>query len=216
MNHLPLIIKREYINKVRNKSFILMTFLSPLIMVGIFSLVAYLSQLNNEGVRTISVLDQSGLFIEEFENTEVLKFNILSNMELSDAKKQSELTEDYGLLFIPNIDSIGAISKAVTFYSEDSASLQQINDIEDAISDKERRVPATENTIISNTPAITNNQVIALLSPPAASVAVSSTTAFFGGTYDSTYAKIASISSSVTACGVITPAEAYSSTRFFT
>ncbi len=39
-----------------------MTFLSPLIMVGIFTLVAYLSQLNNDKVRTISVLDESGLF----------------------------------------------------------------------------------------------------------------------------------------------------------
>ncbi len=29
MNHLQLIIKREYLNKVRNRSFILMTFLSP-------------------------------------------------------------------------------------------------------------------------------------------------------------------------------------------
>ena len=36
MNHLPLIIKREYLTKVRNKSFILMTFLSPLIMIGLF------------------------------------------------------------------------------------------------------------------------------------------------------------------------------------
>ena len=75
MNHLPLIIKREYINKVRNKSFIIMTFLSPLIMVGIFTLVAYLSQINNDSVRTISVLDESGLFLNQFEDTEHLKYN---------------------------------------------------------------------------------------------------------------------------------------------
>ena len=62
MNHLQLIIKREYLNKVRNKSFIIMTFLSPLIMVLIFTLVAYLSQLNNEAVTTINILDESGLF----------------------------------------------------------------------------------------------------------------------------------------------------------
>ena len=68
MNHLSLIIKREYLNKVRNKSFIIMTFLSPLLMVGIFSLVAYLSQLNNDKVRTISVLDESGLFAHQLGN----------------------------------------------------------------------------------------------------------------------------------------------------
>ena len=41
MNHLSLIIQREFLNKVRNKSFIIMTFLSPLIMVAIIGLVAY-------------------------------------------------------------------------------------------------------------------------------------------------------------------------------
>ena len=60
MNHLPLIIKREYLAKVKNKSFILMTFLSPLILVGLLSLVAYLTSVNNEKVRTITVLDEAG------------------------------------------------------------------------------------------------------------------------------------------------------------
>ena len=48
MNHLSLIIKREYLTKIKNKSFIIMTFLSPLIMIALISVVAYLSQLNND------------------------------------------------------------------------------------------------------------------------------------------------------------------------
>ncbi len=48
MNHLPLIIKREYLTKVKNKSFIVMTILSPIIMIAIIAVVAYLSQLNND------------------------------------------------------------------------------------------------------------------------------------------------------------------------
>ena len=80
MNHLSLIIKREYLNKVRNKSFIIMTFLSPLLMVAIFSLVAYLSQLNNDKIRFISVLDESGLFLNQFENNDNLKFQMLEGM----------------------------------------------------------------------------------------------------------------------------------------
>ncbi|MGK0426335.1 MAG: ABC-2 type transport system permease protein [Ulvibacter sp.] len=124
-----------------------MTFLSPLIMVGVFSLVAYLSQLNNDGIRTISVLDESGLFLNEFKNTEGLKFNIISDLELSEAKKLSELTEDYGLLFIPKVENIEDISKSVTFYSEDSASLQQIGDIEDAISEKANALKLKESGI---------------------------------------------------------------------
>ena len=62
MNHLPLIIKREYLTKVRNKSFILMTFLSPLIMIGLFFFVGYLSNINNDTIRTIYVLDETSFY----------------------------------------------------------------------------------------------------------------------------------------------------------
>lgn len=136
MNHLSLIIKREYINKVRNKSFIIMTFLSPVLMVGVFSLVAYLSQLNNDSIRTISVLDESGLFVDQFQNNEHLKYNILTNVALSEAKKVSEDAENYGLLYIPEVDNLDTLSEAVTFYSEDSASLQVMGSIEDVIEER--------------------------------------------------------------------------------
>merc|ERR1711974_257758 len=80
MNHLPLIIKREYLTKVRNKSFIIMTFVSPLIMVGLIALVAYLSQINNDKDRSISVLS------EVFVNTEHTTYTILENESLESAK----------------------------------------------------------------------------------------------------------------------------------
>ena len=54
MNHLPLIIKREYLTKVKNKSFIVMTILSPMIAIALILVVAYLSELNNDKQRTIS------------------------------------------------------------------------------------------------------------------------------------------------------------------
>ncbi len=130
MNHLSLIIKREYLTKVRNRSFIIMTFLSPLIMVGIISLVAFLSQLNNDTVRTISVLDESGLFLDQFEDDNNLKFQLLTDVSLEAAKKSAEEEEIYGLLFIPKIDSIEQLAEAITFYSEDSPSLTLMSDIE--------------------------------------------------------------------------------------
>jgi len=136
MNHLSLIIKREYLNKVRNKSFIIMTFLSPLIMVGIFSLVGYLSQLNNDNIRIISVLDESGLFLNQFEDSEHLKYNTLTDVNLSEAKQLSEAAENYGLLFIPKVAHIEELSEAITFYSEDSPSLQIMADVENVIEDK--------------------------------------------------------------------------------
>jgi len=136
MNHLFLIIKREYLTKVRNKSFVIMTFLSPLIMVGIFSLVAYLSQLNNDKIRVISVLDHSGLFLNQFENDDHLKFQALTSISLENAKKAAEKGEVYGLLYIPNQSNIDELAQSITFYSEDSPSLFVMNDIEQRIQSK--------------------------------------------------------------------------------
>jgi len=74
MNHLPLIIKREYLNKVRNKSFIIMTFLSPIIFVVLIGVVAYLTQLNNDKIRVVSVLDESGLIKTIFKDSKHATF----------------------------------------------------------------------------------------------------------------------------------------------
>ena len=136
MNHLPLIIKREYLTKVKNRSFIIMTFLSPIIMIALFAVVAYLSQLNNNKERTISILDESGLLSEIFENTENIKYNILSNISLKDAKALVEEKEEYGLLYIENKKEIIEISKTIIFYSEDTPSLTLIASLETKIEKK--------------------------------------------------------------------------------
>lgn len=136
MNHLFLILKREYLNKVRNKSFIIMTFLSPLILVGIFTLVAYLSNINNDNVRTITILDESQLFVDQFEDTESIDYKPLSDISLDEAKKLAETSEYYGLLYIPKTQTIDELKDKITFYSEDSPSLTIMNDIEDAIEEK--------------------------------------------------------------------------------
>lgn len=151
MNHLSLIIKREYLTKVRNKSFIIMTFLSPIIFVGIFALVAYLSSLNNDTVRNISVLDESGFFTEEFNSTPHTRYDILTNVSLEEAKKQAETKEVYGLLYIPKTENLESLSKGITFYSEDSPSLSLMGDINDMLENKVNTLKLKEAGIDSET-----------------------------------------------------------------
>ena len=123
MKHLGLIITREYLNKIRNKSFVVMTFLSPMLMVALISVVAYLSSMNNDTLKDIKVLDQSGYFGHLFEDRQQLRFEILPDMELDQAKALAEATAAYGLLYIPKVDSIAALQKGITFYSADTPAL---------------------------------------------------------------------------------------------
>ena len=135
MNHLPLIIKREYMTKVRNKSFILMTFLTPIIMICLFLFVGYLSNINNETLRTIYVLDEMGNVSEVFETTEHTIFNHLSGVDLETAKTLADQENAYGLLHIPKT-SFENVSNSIKFYSEESPSLSLISSLESKIESK--------------------------------------------------------------------------------
>ena len=123
MNHLPLIIKREYLAKVKNKSFILMTFLTPLIMVGLIALVTYLTSVNNEKVRTISVLDQAGFLKGALVSNDYTIYHYLESMDLETAKTLSNQNNSYGLLYIPNhpLDSVSTHIKFCLLYTSDAA-----------------------------------------------------------------------------------------------
>ena len=61
MNKILLIIKREYLSRVKKKSFILMTILGPILMVGIMIVPIWLSTQKSEKQK-IEVIDESFLF----------------------------------------------------------------------------------------------------------------------------------------------------------
>ncbi|TVZ60323.1 ABC-2 type transport system permease protein [Flavobacteriaceae bacterium MAR_2010_105] len=136
MNHLSLIIKREYLTKVRNKSFIIMTVLSPLIMIALIAVVAYLSQLNNNKNRTIAVLDESGLLSSIFKNSDNITFDVLADISLEAAIEQVKAKEIYGLLHVGKRDDLENLSKHIKFYSEESPSLTIISDLENKLEAK--------------------------------------------------------------------------------
>lgn len=138
MNHLPLVIKREYLTKVKNKSFIVMTILSPIIMIALMAVVIYLTQLNNNRQRTISILDESGFVKELFNSTENTKYNYLSNIDLETAKTLVETQEEYGLLYIEKHSDIDETINSIKFYSKDTPSLTLIESLENKLESKFR------------------------------------------------------------------------------
>jgi len=158
MGKLKLIIKREFFAKVKNKSFIIMTILSPLLMVGFGSLIVFLNQKNSEEVRTIAYVDDSQLLDSVFVNTSSIKYVNLTALGIDEARNQAEKSY-YGVLYIPKIDSLNTISKGISFYSEDTPSLSLLGDIENKLEKKIRdlkieqlnfdvfKIKATETTV---------------------------------------------------------------------
>ncbi len=134
MGALGLIIRREYKARVTNRSFIIMTFLSPLIVVGMIFLITYLTQVNEAGKRTIVVVDESGLFYKDFESTESIDYVDLSPAGLAVAKDQVEDNNYFGLLYIPA--NIKINTSGVRFYGNEVPGFATLESIENQISAK--------------------------------------------------------------------------------
>ena len=67
MNKILLIIKREYLARVRKKSFIIMTILGPVLMAGII-MVPLLADTSDDVEKEIWVCDENHLFESQFED----------------------------------------------------------------------------------------------------------------------------------------------------
>lgn len=132
MSIISLIIKREFIAKVRNKSFIVMTFLSPLLLVGMAVLVGFLSTMNKDSVTQIAIHDEAGLLKKEFKNDKFTHYTDLSAMPFKTAKDTASNSYE-GLIFIPKVTAIQDLKEKVEYISEDSPSLEFISDVEEVI-----------------------------------------------------------------------------------
>lgn len=135
MSVLSLIIKREFIAKVRNKSFIVMTFVSPLIFVALSVLIGYLSTLKAD-LKKIAIHDETGLFVDQFVSNEQYEYQDVSFIDLQ-IVKDSILTKTYeGLIYIPKTENIKSLEEQTVYISEDSPSLNFVRKIESVIEDK--------------------------------------------------------------------------------
>src|SRR5664279_2095565 len=101
MNKISVIIKREYITRVRKKSFIIMTILAPLLMAGIITVPTLLMMNQSGEFKKIAVVeDNSDLFKGVIKNTKDAEFVYLPNTKVDDLKKTFEASGYYGILYI--------------------------------------------------------------------------------------------------------------------
>ncbi len=123
MNKIWLIIKREYLSRVRNKSFIITTLLAPLSLILLFGLQFFiLTQTTDK--KSILIKDDSGLFSEASGEHVRIKlkddaglFFKGSNLDLEELQSgYAEMGYD-GVLHIPSVSNMQNIPSP-TYYSD--------------------------------------------------------------------------------------------------
>lgn len=130
MHKLLLIIRREYLAKVRNKSFVIMTFLSPILLVGMVVLIAYLTKINDNEKRILAVLNESDFFQQDFLPQPGVSFVNFRDVSLEAAKDSTLSMGYYGLLHLPDYNSLEEVTEGAFFYSREAPSTAVLEQIE--------------------------------------------------------------------------------------
>ena len=144
MSKIGLIISQEYRNRVAKKSFLLMTFLTPILMAALIVTPIFLASIKDDEERVVAVVDETGLYEEFFEGLvsedfsfEVIKELGVGNKEQGTGNKEqgignkeqgiggdvqlstfnSQLSTDYSAFVIIS-DDLSVKPNALTMYSQ--------------------------------------------------------------------------------------------------
>ena len=121
MSKISLIIKREYSTRVMKKSFILLTLLTPLLFVGMIALAVYLSSIKDDKVKTIMLVDETGLYSGIMKSNETYVFKPSSSPV--DSLKLRQKAEGFSAVLNIKTDLSGD-SALVIMYSDQQIGLE--------------------------------------------------------------------------------------------
>ena len=143
MNKIALIIRREYLTRVRKKSFIIMSIVGPLLFGLIFVIPIWLASREGDE-KVIEVLDESGYFRGKFEGAGAVSFRYLDNT-IEEAKQDLKSKNSYGLLYIPKLD----LDKpsGITFFAEKNPSIEVQSSLERFLRNEIEEIKLNESGI---------------------------------------------------------------------
>jgi len=169
MNKIWLIIQREYISRVKKKSFLVTTLLIPILMFGLIATMAYMAA-KSEQKEAIAVFDESGIFINKMDTSSssyTIKYIADDRHEnyttLLEKNKCDILLHIYpfknGLPDSVNIYKDGGVSlSAKEFISDDMNTIYQIKQMQDEGIDKDKIDSINNSSIRLKSFDLKNNQ----------------------------------------------------------
>ena len=148
MNIILLIIQREYLTRVKKKSFIVMTILGPLLMGGLIAGFAYLSMNQGDSISMIRVVDETGVLAGKLTNSKTVIFT-KDTMPIQTARHLFNPNTDYGILYLP----ANTLQKpdATVLYTEKQPNLTVVGYLESELSKNIENMKLTDAGIQKST-----------------------------------------------------------------
>jgi ABC-2 type transport system permease protein len=126
-----LIIKREYVSRVKKKAFLIVTFLVPLLIIGMYALIIALSISGGDNVPNVEVIDDSKLFSEALQDKKSVQFQ-QSPLTLEEARQKVVADDKTFILYIPGDIMSGGSPELL---SQKKPGLSVITTIEDQLNE---------------------------------------------------------------------------------
>jgi len=131
MNKILLIIEREFMSRVKKKSFIIMTLLTPILFAAMMVIPNLLAMMESTSLTKIAVIDESKQFEGKIKETDYIKLNFISNETTDNLKKNFEESGYYALLYI-NKTAINN-PDSIILYSNKQPSIDVVSHISNSI-----------------------------------------------------------------------------------
>lgn len=126
MNKIWLIIKREYLTRVRNRTFILSTFLTPLLFAGLIGVIVFITVKNTDKEK-VAVIDHSGIFKNDTDSIKSIKLVLNPAADTNTFERQGYSA----ILFAPHAGINN--TDRWRLYSRKSFAVSAVSNIEDKI-----------------------------------------------------------------------------------
>src|SRR5690606_30646140 len=121
MHKILLVVKREYLARVKKKSFLLATLITPLIfpaIMGVFLWIAFADSDAEDQLRIIEVVDENNDFFLESEDNYAFSN---SGIDIETAKELVKSGSRFGFLHIPKINLEKPVG--ITYFSNENPSM---------------------------------------------------------------------------------------------
>lgn len=103
MNKILLVLSREYLVRVRKRTFLLTTLLTPIIFAALFVVPILLAR-GLEKTKTVEVIDETNQIFDDLQGGDKLTFVKAEKNSLEEAKKGLEDSDIYAIMYIPKMD----------------------------------------------------------------------------------------------------------------
>ena len=134
ISKIGIIIRREYLNKVKKKSFLIITFLAPILFAAICILPTVIMMGTKEEAKKVAVIDRSGIVLPYLESNDVIEYIPFDDVTPEEIKADFK---GWGVDVLLSISELDPETKSVgaECFSEKPLGMDTGSNIENRIND---------------------------------------------------------------------------------